>query len=86
MLVLSEYGELNLTKLISYCGLNMKKHREILIDMEQKELISSTKEPWGNRTMFKYKLTQKGREFYKMILEPYENMFPRDNKGVLEKW
>lgn len=80
MLTLSEYGELNLTKLISYCGLNMKIHKGILDDMEQKGLLSSTKEPWGSRAIIKYRLTQKGSDFYKTILEPYENMFPRGSK------
>jgi len=40
--MLAEYGELNLTRLIGYCGLNMKKHKEILDDMEKKELITKT--------------------------------------------
>lgn len=30
--------------------------------------------------MIKYKMTSKGLGFYKMILEPYENIFPRDEK------
>lgn len=78
--MLSEYGELNQTRLISYCGLNMKKHKEILEDMKEKGLLTTTQEPWGSKTIVKYKVTSRGLEFYKMVLEPYENMFPRGNK------
>jgi len=80
MLMLSEHGELNKTRLLSYCGLNMAKHQEILDEMIKKELISETKEPWGNKTITKYKMTQKGRQFWNAILEPHEEMFPRDKK------
>ena len=78
--MLSEYGELNQTKLISYCGLNMKKHKEILEDMEQKKLLTTSQEPWGSKTIVKYKVTPKGLDFYKMVLKPYEDMFPRKEK------
>ena len=63
--MLAKYGELNLTRLIGYCGLNMKKHKEILDDMEKKELITKTEEPWGSKTIRKYKLSPKGFDFYK---------------------
>ncbi len=75
--MLGEYCELNLTRLIGYSGLNMTKHKEILDDMEKKELITKTEEPWGSKTMSKYKLAPKGLDFYQEILEPYEKMFPR---------
>lgn len=80
-MTLSEYGELNQTKLLSYCGLNIAKHREILDDMEQKELIERKEEPWGKKTIIKYKVSPKGHDFFKLILEPYEEMFPR-TEGV----
>jgi predicted transcriptional regulator len=76
-LTLSEYGELNQTKLLSYCGLNIAKHKEILEDMETKKLIERKEEPWGKKTIIKYKVSPKGHEFFKLILEPYEEMFPR---------
>ena len=38
LLKLYEYGNLNQTKLMSYCGLNSVKHKEILDDMAKKEL------------------------------------------------
>lgn len=79
-MILSEYGELNQTKLLSYSGLNIAKHKEILDDMEQKGLIERKEEPWGKKTIIKYKVSPKGHEFCKLILEPYEEMFPRTER------
>ena len=76
-MILSEYGELNQTKLLSYSGLNIAKHKEILDDMEKKGLIERKQEAWGKKTIIKYKVSPKGHEFCKLILEPYEEMFPR---------
>ena len=74
---LYEYGELTQTKLLSFCGLNIVKHRSILDDMEKKGFIKKNIEKWGNKNITKYQSTEKGREFYKKILAPYEEMFPR---------
>ncbi len=79
-MILSEYGELNQTKLLSYCGLNIVKHKEILENMEKKGLIEKKVEPWGKKSIIKYKVSPKGHEFFKLILEPYEEMFPRVEK------
>jgi len=57
--------------------LNIAKHKEILDDMEHKELLERKEEPWGKKTIIKYKVSPKGHEFFKLILEPYEEMFPR---------
>jgi len=80
MLKLYEYGELNQSKLLSYCGLNNVKHKEIIDDLVAKELIARTAEPWGNKIIIKYKLSEKGREILRQILEPYEALFPRKQK------
>lgn len=77
ILKLAEYGELNQTSLLSYCGLNLVKHKDILDDMEAKGIIVKTEEPWGNKKIIKYKVSEKGKEFCRLILEPYEEMFPR---------
>ncbi len=77
ILKLTEYGELNQTSLLSYCGLNLVKHKEILDDMEAKGIIQKTEEPWGNKKIIKYRVTEKGRQFSRQILDPYEEMFPR---------
>ena len=81
ILKLSEYGELNQTKLMSYCGLNNVKHRAIIDDMVGKGLIVRFEEPWGNKTIIKYKVSEKGRAILQEILEPYEILFPRGAEG-----
>jgi predicted transcriptional regulator len=80
MLKLYEYGELNQSKLISYCGLNNVKHKEIIDDLVEKELIARMQEPWGSKTIIKYTISEKGREILREILEPYETLFPRSEK------
>ena len=74
---LVEYGELNQTALLSICGLNLKKHKPILDELESKEIINRTEALLGKRTITLYKPTHKGLEFCKNILDPYEAMFPR---------
>ena len=81
LLKLYEYGELNQSRLMSYCGLNNVKHKEIIDDMVKKEIISRTEEAWGNKTIIKYRVSEKGREILRQILEPYEVLFPRDEVG-----
>ena len=76
ILKLVQYGTLNQTALLSYCGLNLQKHKEILDEMEEKGLITKTEELWGSKRVITYKVTEKGRQFCKMILEPYEALFP----------
>ena len=80
LLKLYEYGELNQSKLMSYCGLNNVKHKGILDDMVEKEMIIRTEEPWGNKTVIKYRVSEKGNDILREILEPYESLFPRDEK------
>ncbi|MFQ5970386.1 MAG: winged helix-turn-helix domain-containing protein [Nitrososphaerales archaeon] len=77
ILKLTEYGELNQTALLSYSGLNLVKHKGILDSMERKGIIKRTEEPWGSKKIIKYSVTEKGREFSRKILEPYEEFFPR---------
>ena len=77
ILKLVEYGELNQTALISFCGLNLKKHKSIIDELELNELISRTEAQVGKRAVTVYRATQKGIEFCRSILEPYEKMFPR---------
>ena len=77
ILKLVEYGELNQTALVSFCGLNLKKHKSILEDIEHNGLVERREATIGKRTVTIYKPTQKGMEFCRDILEPYEKMFPR---------
>ncbi|HEX9677654.1 winged helix-turn-helix domain-containing protein [Nitrososphaera sp.] len=82
MLKLSEYGELNQSKLMSYCGLNNVKHKEILDDMVEKGLIERFEEAWGSKTIIKYRVAEKGRAILREILEPYEALFPRGEEKL----
>jgi predicted transcriptional regulator len=84
ILKLSEYGELNQSKLMSYCGLNNIKHKSIIDEMVEKGLIVKFEEPWGSKTIIKYKVSEKGRAIYQEILEPYEVLFPREKSEKKE--
>jgi predicted transcriptional regulator len=84
ILKLVEYGELNQTALVSFCGLNLKKHKSIIDELELNELISRSETQVGKRVVTVYRATQKGIEFCRSILEPYEKMFPR-RKSIIEE-
>ena len=77
ILKLVQYGELNQTALVSFCGLNLKKHKSILDDLEANGLIIRKERMIGKRTVAIYTTTPRGVEFCRNILEPYERMFPR---------
>jgi predicted transcriptional regulator len=85
ILKLVEYGELNQTALVSFCGLNLKKHKSILEDIEHNELIERRETAIGKRTVTIYSPTQKGMSFCRDILEPYEKMFPRRKDEMKNK-
>ena len=85
ILKLTEHGELNQTSLLSYCGLTLMKHKDILESLERKGFINRTEQAWGNKKIIKYAVTQKGREFCRLILEPYEDIFPRSEKRDREQ-
>ncbi len=84
ILKLIEHNELNQTTLLSFCGLNLKKHKSILDDLEANNFISKTELPYGKRRMVIYKPTRKGIEFCTNILEPYEKVFPRRKTSTSE--
>lgn len=65
---------------MSYCGLNNVKHKGILDDMVKKGMISRAEEPWGNKNIIKYKVSEKGKGILDEVLEPYEELFPRREK------
>ncbi len=83
ILKLVEHGELNQTALVSFCGLNLKKHRCILDELQVNGFINKSELPFGKRIVAIYKPTQKGIEFCRSILEPYEKMFPRRKEFVV---
>jgi predicted transcriptional regulator len=84
MMKLYEYGELNQSKLLSYCGLNPVRHKEILDEMVNSGLITRTDEAWGNKVIIKYKASEKGNRILKQLLEPYEELFPRSDETTNE--
>ena len=85
ILILVQYGELNQTALVSFCGLNLKKHKSILDELEANNLIQSEERHLGKRIITIYKPTPKGIEFCKTILDPYENIFPRKKSDTEKK-
>ncbi|MBM2819248.1 MAG: hypothetical protein HW410_930 [Nitrosarchaeum sp.] len=85
--LLTEYGQLNQTALISYSGLNLKKHKHILDTLESRGFISKSISENDKRLVTIYKATQKGIEFCQTIIAPYEELFPRrsdSNQNKLE--
>jgi len=84
ILHLVKYGYLNQTSLIRFCGLNLKKHRSILDELEFNAFISRSESSIGHKTITIYKPTQKGIEFCNKIIVPYEKVFPRDKKQHTE--
>lgn len=80
LLKLCEYGEINQSKLMSYCGLNNVKHKEILDDMVKKDLIIRMEQNWGSKIIINYKVSEKGRSILNEILAPYEELFPRNER------
>lgn len=48
--------------------------------MVKKEMIVRTEEPWGNKNIIKYKISDKGKAILNEVLGPYEELFPRGEK------
>ena len=65
---------------MSICGLNNSKHKEILDDMIEKGILNLEQEPWGNKVILKYQISEKGVRIMKEVLDPYEELFPRETK------
>ncbi len=64
---------------MSICGLNNVKHKGILDSMVNKQMIERIEEPWGNKTIYKYKIAEKGKVILEEVLQRYEDLFPREN-------
>ena len=84
ILTLSEYGKLNQTSLFSFCGLNITKHKQILENLEQNEMIQRIESIEGKRTVTIFKVTQKGMDFCNEIIEPFEKLFPRSGRSNID--
>lgn len=81
LLKLFEYGELSQSKVISYCGLNNAKHKEIIDSMVERGLVLRTEESWGSKRIAKCRVSTEGMEILRRVPEPYEALFPRENEG-----
>ena len=81
LLKLYEYGQMNQSRLMSICGLNNVKHKSIIDDMVKKDLLKKQEVPWGNKIIINYNISQKGRDILELILGPYEELFPREEKN-----
>ena len=79
MLKLYEFGEMNQSRLMSICGLNNVKHKGILDSMVNKQMIERREEPWGQKTIYKYKIADKGKILLEEVLQRYEDLFPRED-------
>ena len=69
------------SQLLSVCGLNNAKHKEILEDMEEKEFLERIESMDGKKSILKYKISIKGIEILKQVFERYELLFPRGKKN-----
>lgn len=70
---------MNQSRLMSVCGLNNVKHKEILDSMVNKHLVERKEEAWGQKTVFKYRISEKGKTLLAEVLQRYEDLFPRDD-------
>jgi len=64
---------------MSICGLNNVKHKGILDSMVNKKIIERREEPWGQKTIYKYKIADKGKILLEEVLQRYEDLFPRED-------
>lgn len=64
---------------MSICGLNNVKHKEILDSMVSKQMIERKEELWGQKRIYKYSISEKGKTLLSEVLQRYEDLFPRDN-------
>ena len=73
---------MNLSRILSTCGLNNAKHKEILEDMVEKGFLESRTEQEKNQSVVKYRISEKGIEILKEVFERYELLFPRGEKNA----
>ena len=59
MFKLMEHNKLNQTALLNFCGLNLKKHKIIVDELQSNEFISKSEMPYGKRRIIIYKPTSK---------------------------
>lgn len=65
---------------MSLCRLNNVKHKEIIDDMVKKGFLERKEESWGSKIILKYKISKYGMDILQQVLEPYEELFPREDR------
>ena len=53
--------------------------------MIEKQMITQEEEYHGSKIVYKYKITQKGKNLLENILQPYEELFPRNRSETHER-
>ena len=56
---LVEHNELNQTTLLNFCGLNLKKHKPILDELESNGFVRKHELPYGKEQLLYTNLLQK---------------------------
>jgi len=75
ILALREHGELSITQLVRFCGLNYALHRPLLDELVSIEVITRREKNTEKKTFAFYKLSPKGIEFCKKVLEGHDDVF-----------
>ena len=72
---------MNQSRLLSSCGLNNAKHKEILEDMAEKGFLECNVVQEKNQSTLRYRISEKGIKILKEVFERYELLFPRNTKN-----
>jgi predicted transcriptional regulator len=83
ILKLSDYGELNQSQLMSYCGLNNVKHKPIIDELVEKGLIIRFEEPWGEQNrIIKYRVSEREERLPRRYSSLMNYCFQRVSKRI----
>ena len=82
ILKLVEYNEMNQTALFSFCGLNLKKHKPIIDDLEKNGLVQKKELNTGKRVVTMYKCTPGGLNSAKVFWSRMRICF----RESLDRW
>jgi len=69
--------------MFSFWGVKITKHKQILDNLKQNEMIQRIESTEGKRNITSFKVTQKGMNFCHEIIEPFEKLFPRSGKSSI---
>lgn len=72
---------MNKSMLLSVCGLNSKIHESVLDDLENRNFVIKKATVNGAKEISLYNVTHDGMQFCNNILAPFEEVFPRKDRG-----